>query len=206
MKISKRGLDELLDAGPAASVFNPIDDLLGYAAEDRQFVGRGPHAHELAENTDLPRMQFAPRVAIPARVNKTGFPLLLGVNGQGDPLKVYGPIVGFDSVYVIDRQPLDEARHESAPDQAVNEKFLSPSVNLDGDNIVPVRLIGRRHRARRLACDMGRPPSPQAFVTVSASPDVPLVGNFEDAAISLDPINFLPLFHVCPCVHTSDGH
>ena len=195
MKISDKGLSNSLPSGPASDA---IDERRVNVAEYRQLIGGQAKREGFADDADFPAREL-----LWYSGNKSGLPLLLGVDGECYPFKVLWSVVGFDAVDVVDGESTFIAGNECAPYQSMNEEFFSPPVNLNCDDVVSMGFIGRGQYLVRLRRAVRRSPPTRGFVTVCAPPDAASVRHIENALIASDPIDFFPLFHASPCQYNS---
>ena len=110
-------------ACPPFSLFNKVNGGRVYASDDGQRVGWYPGAQCSSYMDDLSLGQLVPRSTLASQVNKPGAPLVSGVVGQSNPLKVFGPVVQFVAVNVVDRKSLGVAFNKSNRNQSMHRHF-----------------------------------------------------------------------------------
>lgn len=149
-----------------------------------------------AANIDNPLAgQFAYGVPLPAQIDQPGFPLMLRIPRQANPLKVLWTVVHLVAVNVVDGQPLRVSINKRESDEPV-QGVLNPSAPLHrGDFKVAIsRLVWlqsafreRRHHGLLLA-----PPNPLANAFVRWRFNFPCGTNKPAKTLRL---NLFPNFH-----------
>lgn len=206
MKISDKGLTLIksqeagLYASPPLAAANAVYKRRINVTQNGNFVGGQSFGHGFANNSNFAAGQLPRRGG-----DETISPLLLGVDGQRDPLKIACPVVGFGTVNVVYRQPLSVSRHKRSTNKAVDQKFLSAAINLDCNNIVSMRLCASRKKLGRFACRMLRAPSPCRRIAVCKTSNAPEVGYLQSPFIAGNPVNLFPRLHSPLARHESLG-
>ena len=108
---------------PPFSLFNEVNGGWVYTGDDRQGVAWYSSA-ECSPNVDnLSLGQLVPRSTLTPQVNKSGAPLVSGIVGQSNPLKVFWSVVQLIAIDVVDRKSLSVAKNKSNCNQSMHGHF-----------------------------------------------------------------------------------
>ena len=94
-------LISVINASPPFAFFNKVDGGWTYIGNDRQRVGWNTKAQCFTNVKYLSLRKFMRRLIFPTQINKSSFPFVFRILRQCNPFKVFGPVVRFNSVNVV---------------------------------------------------------------------------------------------------------
>lgn len=143
---------------------------------------------QIKDHPDIDSVQLGAGMPFSSQVDKTRFPLEVGVVSASDPFEITRQVVEFHAVYVIDGRPLEFTRHEGASNQTVHKELATRWADLLADGEVSALPSPRRYDLGPLSLRDGATGPDSGCNPVKSS----------DAAKRRDDENNIALFHLAP--------
>ena len=123
---------------PPLSFFNKVNGGWRNASNNSQRVSGYSGSKGFSDVDDLPLGQLVPWSIFAHQVNKPSAPLVSGVFGPGNPLKVFWSVIKFVAVDMIYRKPFSVPINERHGNKPMNKNFWAFGAKFCRNNVITV--------------------------------------------------------------------